>query len=80
LGLLGGVDEFQGWVGHGPSENRSIRVLMDQNRSLQATWHTNLDGAIRGFAILAVFLVLALVVLRIRKRSAITHKLVPQER
>lgn len=80
LGLLGGVDEFQGWVGYGPSENRSIRVLMDQNRSLQATWHTNPDGAIRNFAILAVFLVLALVVLRIRKRSAITHKLVPQER
>jgi hypothetical protein len=71
LGLVGAVDEFQGWTGHESSRNESIRILMDQDRSLQATWRTNLGGVLYTSALAVVFLVAisGLAVLRLRSRS-----------
>jgi hypothetical protein len=70
LGLIGAFDEFQGWTGYENSGNQSIRLLMDQNRTLQATWRTNYDDVVRNGVLFCVFLALLLAVLtlRIRKR------------
>jgi hypothetical protein len=72
LGLIGAVDEFQGWTGYENSANESIRILINQNKSLQATWHTNLNGVLYTSAFAVVFLVaiLGLVVLRLRHSPA----------
>lgn len=74
MGLFGAVDEFQGWTGYENSENQSIRILMNQNRSLQATWHTNFNGVLYTSTLAVVFLVVisGLVVLRLRGSAART--------
>ena len=41
LGLLGGKDEFQGWIGSGMSSNSSMQLLMENNYELQATWKSD---------------------------------------
>jgi hypothetical protein len=55
LGLIGAVDEFQGWIGDESSRNATIRILMNRNASLQASWHTDLFPALENLTILAVF-------------------------
>jgi hypothetical protein len=40
-GWLGGQDRFQGWTGSVSSQNLTIRVLMNSDRSLTATWNTD---------------------------------------
>ena len=71
LGLMGAVDQFQGWTGYGNSSNQSIRVLMDRNRSVQATWRTNLEPVAYTTTLAVMFLVaiLALMALRLKKHS-----------
>jgi hypothetical protein len=69
LGLFGAFDEFQGWMGYGNSSNQSIRVLMDRNRSVQATWHTNLEPVAytTTLAVMLLVAILAFMALRLRK-------------
>jgi hypothetical protein len=55
LGLIGAVDEFQGWTGEESSRNATIRILMNRSVSLQASWHTDLFPALENLTILAVF-------------------------
>jgi hypothetical protein len=76
LGLMGAVDEFQGWAGYENSGNQSIRLLMDQNKTVQATWRANYGNALRNIAVTGVFVVtiLALLGFRLRKRPAGTPK------
>lgn len=71
LGLMGAIDQFQGWTGYGNSSNQSIRVLMDRNRSVQATWRTNLEPVAYATTLIVILLVgiLALIALRLKKHS-----------
>jgi hypothetical protein len=38
LGLVGGNDEFTGWVGDAHSNNATIRVLMDTSKQVTSVW------------------------------------------
>jgi hypothetical protein len=71
LGLMGAVDQFQGWTGYENLRNQSIRLLMDRNRSVQATWRTNLEPVAYTTSLALMFLVaiLAWVALRLKKHS-----------
>jgi len=71
LGLMGAVDQFQGWTGYGNSSDQSIRVLMDRNRSVQAIWRTDLEPVAYTTTLAVMFLVaiLALMALRLKKHS-----------
>jgi len=40
LGLIGGNDEFTGWVGDVHSNNVTIRVLMDTSKQITSVWAT----------------------------------------
>lgn len=40
LGILGGKDEFEGWIG-GSSSNSSFQILMEDNYAAQATWRSD---------------------------------------
>jgi len=63
LGIFGAVDEFQGWIGDAGSQNQALTLLMDGDKTIEATWVTNLTTP----AIIAVILVVALVTVLIWK-------------
>jgi len=75
LGLMGAVDEFHGWAGYENSENQSMRILMDQNKTLQATWRANYGNAERNIASVFIITILTSLAFRLRKRPAATRKL-----
>jgi len=64
LGMLGAEDEFHAWVGDVSSKNESIRLLMDRDRSIKATWSTSFYG-LQPTIILALVLILSLIVVLI---------------
>jgi hypothetical protein len=79
-GLIGASDQFQSWTGYENSENQSVRLLMDQNKTLRAIWHTDCEGSTRNIAIIVafVFAIFALWTFYLRKRFAGTQN--PQSR
>lgn len=54
LGTFGAVDEFQGRIGDTKSRNQALTVLMDGDKTIEATWVTNLTTpAIIGLILVA---------------------------
>jgi hypothetical protein len=72
-GFLGVVDNFQGWNSY-KSGNQSVRILMDQNKALQANWFTDYGGAARNVLIVSVLLVAMLGLIVVRFRRLTTNK------
>jgi hypothetical protein len=71
VGLMGAIDQFQGWTGYESSSNQSIRILVDRNTSVQTIWRTNLEPVAytSTFIVISLMAILAFVVLRVRKHS-----------
>ena len=57
VGLFGGQDHFQGWVGAISSKNLTVSVLMNSDRSIKAEWTT--DATVI-FAILGLLIIAAI--------------------
>jgi hypothetical protein len=68
LGLIGAVDEFQGWTGDESSRNATIQILMNRSVFLQASWHTDLLPALENLTILAVFSATLVILVSVSKR------------
>jgi hypothetical protein len=43
LGTLGASDEFKGWIGDIRSQNMSVRLFMNRDVVIEATWSTSFD-------------------------------------
>jgi hypothetical protein len=58
LGLIGGQDHFQGWVGAVSSRNLTVPILMNSDSSIKAEWTTDATATI--FVALGLMIVVAI--------------------
>ena len=57
LGLIGGQDHFEGWMGAANSKNLTVSVLMNSDRSIAAEWTT--DATVTIFVLLGLVIIVA---------------------
>ena len=74
LGLIGEHEKFAGWTGDTGSTNLTIRVLMDGNKRVSATWTTQLDEPLLIILVIGVAAV-AILIARFRRRMPSSQSL-----
>lgn len=67
-GLFGAVDHFKQWSGDAVSQNFSVRLLMNEDKSVQANWETNYLVPGIFVAVLVTVAIIAIIVL-LKKRT-----------
>jgi hypothetical protein len=74
-GLFGAVDHFKGWRGDAVSQNFSVRLLMNGDKSVWANWATDYSVPEMVGALLGAIFLIAIILLKRRAASASTSAL-----
>jgi len=68
LGILGARDEFQGWTGSVSSRNQTLKILMNDDITLQATWRVDYTGLLVIVVPIALALIMIAAYYLVKKR------------
>jgi ribosomal protein S27AE len=73
LGALGAANQFQGWTGDVNSTNQSIKILLDRDKNISASWTTDYSGIVDSVVPLvmtvAVLVAVAFIALKHRRKT-----------